>query len=308
MGNIHAVPYLSFFGLHEPPFRLVPDTGCFFTGAERGCTLRALVHAVTQGEGIVRIIGEVGAGKTMLCRMLLQELPPSVNVIYLAVPSLDRREVLRALARELGLACQPDFDPHELLAALQTELIRRHGQGFRVAVLVDEAHAMPAEALEQVRLLSNLETRTDQLLQIVLFGQPELNVLLERPELRALCDRIKHTFHLAPMDASEVAAYLELRLRNAGYAGNSLFRPASIRALTRAAGGLARRVNILADRCLLAAYAHDSRTVQPRHVALAINDGRGPPAHRMPSTWLVLALGSAVAIVITGLLLKVMHP
>lgn len=302
-----SAPYLEFFGLQEAPFRLVPDTSCFFTGAERGRTLKALVYAVSQGEGMVRISGEVGAGKTMLCRMLLQELPDTVDIAYLAVPSLDRQQVLRALARELGVEVPGTGIEDQTLERLQQELIRRHEAGRRVAVLVDEAHAMPPEALEQIRLLSNLETRSDKLLQIVLFGQPELDAMLARPELRALNDRISHHFQLAPMDSEEVAAYLELRLRAAGYCGATLFRPASVRALTQAAGGLARRINILADRSLLAAFAQDSRVVQPRHVRLAANDGRSPPTWRLPFTWFSLLGGMLVGALITLLLLKVTH-
>ena len=307
MNMAASAPYLSFFGLLEPPFRLVPDTSCFFTGAERGRTLQALVYAISHGEGIVRITGEVGAGKTMLCRMLLEQLPDSIDIAYLAVPSLDRQQVLRALARELEVECDGNAGPEDLLGHLQQELLNRHAEGFRVAVLVDEAHAMPAEALEQIRLLSNLETHTDKLLQIVLFGQPELDAMLARPELRALNDRISHSFLLAPMDEDEVAAYLDLRLRSAGYTGTALFRRASVRALTRAAGGLARRINILADRSLLAAFAHDSRVVQPRHVALAVNDGRSPPVHQLPGTWLSVAGGMVVGALITLILMKVLR-
>ncbi len=307
MNSAATAPYLSFFGLQEPPFRLVPDTSCFFTGAERGRTLQALVYAISHGEGIVRITGEVGAGKTMLCRMLLEELPDSIDIAYLAVPSLDRQQVLRALARELEVSCDGNAGPDDLLGQLQEELLQRHAQGYRVAVLVDEAHAMPAEALEQIRLLSNLETRTDKLLQIVLFGQPELDAMLARPELRALNDRISHSFQLAPMDEDEVAAYLDLRLRSAGYTGTTLFRRAAVRALTQSAGGLARRINILADRSLLAAFAHDSRMVQPRHVALAVSDGRSPPVHRLPGTWWSVLGGMLVGALITLILLKVLH-
>ncbi|MDE3010672.1 MAG: AAA family ATPase [Pseudomonadota bacterium] len=308
MINTTRAPYLAYFGLQEPPFRLVPDTSCFFTGAQRGRTLQALVYAITQGEGIIRITGEVGAGKTMLCRMLLQELPDSVDIAYLAVPSLDRQQVLRALARELDVPCDDVPGVDDLLERLQQELIERHAEGFHVAVLVDEAHAMPAEALEQIRLLSNLETRSDKLLHIVLFGQPELDTMLDQPELRALADRISHTFHLAPMDDEEVAAYLELRLRSAGYTGGTLFRRRAVHALAEAAGGMARRVNILADRSLLAAFAHDSRSVHARHVALAVNDGRSPPAHRLSATWVAVGTGMLTGALITLALLKVLHP
>ena len=299
--------YLKHFGLQEAPFRLTPDTACFFTGADRGPTLQALVYAVTEGDGIIRITGEVGAGKTMLCRMLLEALPGHVDVLYVAVPNLNRREVLLALSRELGLACDDPENAVDLLARLQDELVERHAEGFRVAVLIDEAHTMPAETLEQIRLLSNLESRNAPLLQIVLFGQPELNRLLDTTEMRALRDRIKYSFNLGPMRVDEVASYLDVRLRAAGYQGGGLFRPASLRRLARQAGGMARRINILADRSLLAAYADGSAVVLPRHVDLAVRDGRSPAMHLNPRTWLILLGGIVFGMTISWLLLKVRH-
>ncbi len=304
--------YLQHFGLTEPPFRLTPDIACFFTGAERGRTLQALLYAVSEGDGIIRITGEVGAGKTMLCRMLLDQLPDSVDILYLAVPNLSRREVLHALSRELGLPADTPDDAVDLLARLQDELIERHAEGFRVAVLIDEAHTMPVEALEQIRLLSNLESRNAPLLQIVLFGQPELDRLLDQPAMRALRDRIKYSFTLGPMKLDEVAAYIDVRLRAAGYAGGPLFRPSSLRTLARAAGGMARRVNILADRSLLAAFAEGSRTVDPRHVMLAVRDGRYLPWYRTAFAWQVLfgglAAGVLVGLVLAWILIKVRSP
>ena len=166
--------YLEHFGMREPPFRITPHTDFFFTGANRGPTLDALIYAITQDEGIVKVTGEVGSGKTMLCRMLLERLPPHVETLYLANPSLSRQEILGAIADELGIPTDGKAT-HSLTRALQDALITRYAEGKRVVLLIDEAHAMPAESLEEIRLLSNLESKATKLLQIALFAQPELD-------------------------------------------------------------------------------------------------------------------------------------
>ena len=170
--------YLDHFGLSEPPFRITPHTDFFFNGADRGATLDALIYAVLHDEGIVKVSGEVGSGKTMLCRVLIERLPARVETIYLATPSLARDEILHAIADELDLELS---QPRTTVALreLQECLIRLDAAGRRVVVLVAEAHAMPEETLEQIRLLSNLESNRHKLLQLVLFGQPELD--LEAP-------------------------------------------------------------------------------------------------------------------------------
>ena len=164
--------YLDHFGLKEPPFRITPDTDFFFQGANRGATLEALLYAITHDEGIVKVSGEVGSGKTMLCRVLMERLPATVETIYLANPSLSRDEILFAIGDELKLPLEKG---PRILRALQEHLIRLFGEGRRVVVLIDEAHAMPDETLEEIRLLSNLESNRHKLLQIVLFGQSELD-------------------------------------------------------------------------------------------------------------------------------------
>jgi len=263
--------YLEHFGLAEPPFRITPHTDFFFDGADRGATLEALIYAILHDEGIVKLSGEVGSGKTMLCRVLMERLPPHVETIYLATPSLARDEILHAIADDLELRLT-----HErttvALRELQEHLIRLYGAGRRVVVLIDEAHVMPEETLEQVRLLSNLESNRHKLMQLVLFGQPELDATLAKPSLRQLRDRITHAFRMRPLSEPEVAKYVSFRMRAAGYRGPDVFAPGALARVARASGGLTRRINILADKSLLAAFTQDVHAVTERHVRAAIAD------------------------------------
>jgi MSHA biogenesis protein MshM len=263
--------YLEHFGLSEPPFRITPHTDFFFDGADRGATLEGLIYAVLHDEGIVKVSGEVGSGKTMLCRVLMERLPPHVATIYLATPSLGGDEILFAIADELELKLTPERRSIAL-RELQEHLIALYGAGRRVVVLIDEAHVMPDDTLEQVRLLSNLESNRHKLLQIVLFGQPELDQTLAKPALRQLRDRITHSFRTRPLATLEVAKYVSFRMRAAGYRGPDVFTPRALRLIARASGGLTRRINILADKSLLAAYTDGTHAITPRHVRAAIAD------------------------------------
>ncbi len=263
--------YLNHFGLDEPPFRITPHTDFFFGGANRGATLEALLYAITHDEGIVKVSGEVGSGKTMLCRVLMERLPAHVDTILLSNPSLAREEILYAIADELKIEVGNERQPL-LLRMLQEHLIKLYGEGRRVVVLIDEAHAMPQETLEQIRLLSNLETSHSKLLQIVLFGQPELDAHLSMPDMRPLKERITHSFRLEPLLRSDVEAYLDFRMRAAGYRGPNVFAAEAVRRIVRASEGLTRRVNILADKSLLAAFADNQHGITARHVERAIRD------------------------------------
>jgi type II secretory pathway predicted ATPase ExeA len=280
--------YLQHFGLDEAPFRITPATGYFFAGAQRGDTLAALEHALNHDEGIVKITGEVGSGKTMLLRMLLDRLPATTVPVWLSNPSLDPEDLLRTIAFQLGAEVG---DARPLLDAVSDRLIALWSQGRRAVALIDEAHAMPTDSLEQVRLLSNLETPEHKLLQIVLFGQPELDEALAERTTRPILDRITHHFELAPLDRAEVAAYVEHRLARAGYRGRELFTGPAIRALTHSSEGLTRRINILADKAMLAAFATGARYVGLKHVRLAARDAR----LRDPLRPLV-ALGACIAV------------
>jgi type II secretory pathway predicted ATPase ExeA len=264
--------YLEHFGLTEPPFRITPHTDFFFSGGNRGATLDALIYAITHDQGIVKISGEVGSGKTMLCRVLMERLPESVTFIYLANPSLSREDILYAIADELHLDVPENARAAIVLKALQEHLIRSYSEGRQVVVLVDEAHAMPVETLEEIRLLSNLESNHSKLLQLVLFGQPELNDVLARPDMRQLKERITHNFMLEPLVHADVAQYIEFRMRAAGYKGPSLFSAPAIKLIARVSLGLTRRINILADKALLAAFAEGTHEVGLKQAQIALKD------------------------------------
>ena len=264
--------YYSHFGLKEPPFKITPNTEVFYTGGNRGAVLDALLYAISSGEGIVKVVGEVGSGKTMLCRMLQTLLPEKVESIYLANPSVAPEDVLHAIAFELQLKLPKNADRLKVMQVLQTHLLARHAAGKQVVIFVEEAQGMPLATLEEIRLLSNLETKHDKLLQIVLFGQPELDENLNQTNIRQLRERITHSFNLSPLKQQEIGEYLIFRLRAAGYFGPHLFSKAAIAKIAGSAQGLVRRVNILADKSLLAAYAENVYQVTPKHVQAAIND------------------------------------
>ncbi|MGK5061315.1 ExeA family protein [Janthinobacterium sp. LB3P112] len=270
--------YLPHFGLRTAPFGITPDPAFFYAGNTRGELLAALLYAVTQGEGIIKLTGEVGSGKTMLCRMLAERLPPQVDVLYLLNPRLEPDDVLHAIAAELGLALD-DCRADAVLRALHGELIARHAAGRQVVLLAEEAQAMPGATLEALRLLTNLETASHKLLQIVLFGQPELQQTLDLPQFRQLKERITHSFSVPHLPQTLLGDYLACRLAAAGRTAPLAFSPAALRQLARAAQGIVRRINILADKALLAAFADDAQEISARHVRLAIADS---PFHRPP--------------------------
>ena len=291
--------YLDHFGLSEAPFRITPHTDFFFSGANRGATLDALIYAITHDEGIVKVGGEVGSGKTMLCRVLMERLPKHVETIYLANPSLSRDEILNAIADELQLEVGSKR-ASRLLRELQEHLIKLYAESRHVVVLIDEAHAMPADTLEEIRLLSNLETDRHKLLQIVLFGQPELDEHLNTLEMRQLKDRITHSFRLEPLLRRDVEGYIDFRMRAAGYRGPNVFSPEAIRLIASASDGLTRRINILADKALLAAFADNGHAITKKEVRRAVRDSEFFRPRAQPSRlWLTLggvAAGLALGI------------
>jgi type II secretory pathway predicted ATPase ExeA/septal ring-binding cell division protein DamX len=264
--------YYEHFGLSQPPFKITPNTDFFFGGGNRGPILEALIYAITQGEGIVKVTGEVGSGKTMLCSMLQARVPENVETVYLANPSVSPDEILHAIAFELQLEVAPDTSRLAVMHAIQAYLLQRHAEGKRVVLFVEESQGMPIATLEEIRLLSNLETKSDKLLQIVLFGQPELDENLRQNQIRQLKERITHSFRLEPLTGPETREYLMFRLRAAGYRGPDLFSDAIIREITRISGGLTRRINLIADKALLAAFADNTHTLRQKHIDAAVRD------------------------------------
>ena len=286
--------YYTHFGLTQPPFKITPDTDFFYAGGSRGAVLDALIYAVTQGEGIVKVSGEVGSGKTMLCRMLQDRLPSSVETIYLANPNVAPEDILFAIALELHLPVTREMGRLEVGQAVQAHLLARHAEHKRVVLFVEEAQGMPLATLEEIRLLTNLETRHDKLLQIVLFGQPELDVNLGQRQIRQLRERITHSFTLQPLNAAEIREYLMFRLRAAGYRGPDLFGRAAVRLIARASSGLTRRINIIADKAMLAAFAANTHDIAPKLVRAAVDDSEFNSAKPTP-LW-VWGMGSVLVL------------
>jgi type II secretory pathway predicted ATPase ExeA len=266
--------YLARYGLREAPFSITANPRFFFAGGERGDVLCALKHALAHDDGIVLVTGEVGTGKSLLCRMLLEEATPDLDFVFLPNPTLGRDELIGAVARDLGAT---DLAPTPL-EALHRAAIERHARGRRVALLVDEAHAMADAALEQIRLLTNLETAECKLLAVALFAQPELLAVLARDAMRPLRDRVVQHFRLQPLRPDEVSDYVNFRLQVAGHRGGRLFDPAALRRITRRSGGRSRSVNLLADRSLLACCARGGRRVSARDVARSERDLALAPA------------------------------
>jgi MSHA biogenesis protein MshM len=295
--------YYGFFGLSRPPFKITPDTDMFFEGGNRGAILEALIYAISQGEGIIKVAGEVGSGKTMLCRMLQTRLPETVETIYLANPSVSPEEILHAIAFELQLPVSKDASRIEVMHILNDYLLDQHGQGRQVVLFVEESQSMPVATLEEVRLLSNLETNQHKLLQIVLFGQPELDDILRRPEIRQLRERITHSFSLLPFTVADVRPYLAFRLQAAGYRGPELFNGRVVDHISRISAGLTRRVNIITDKALLAAFADGTHNVSLKHVKAAVRDSEFASAartwhNRSPLIYIVLGalIGGAIGL------------
>jgi MSHA biogenesis protein MshM len=291
--------YLEHFGLSEPPFRITPVTVFFFSGASRGEILDALIYSICEVEGIIKVSGEVGSGKTMLCRVLLEKLPAHIETIYLANPSLSREEMLYAIADGLGLNIKGER-VGIIMQNIQNKLEEKAREGKRIVVLVDEAHAMPPETLEELRLLYNLQVGNAKLLQIVLFGQPELDVKLNQSNMRQLKDRIVHHFHMQPLSRNILESYLMFRMRAAGYHGPNIFSPGAIKLISAASDGLMRRVNILADKSLLSAFVEDTYYIKPHHVQAALRDSELRSSRKLSDRKLLLGSTSA-ALLLFGL-------
>jgi MSHA biogenesis protein MshM len=273
--------YRAHFGLQEAPFGITPDTGFFFTSPHAQQALNTLLVAARNGEGFIKITGEVGTGKTLLCRKFMATLGPDFVTAYIPNPYLEPRTLMLALADELEIALDKDVDQHQLLKSVTLRLMELAAQDKRALLCLDEAQAIPIESLEALRLLTNLETEKRKLLQIVLFGQPELNRNLELDAIRQLAQRITFHYHLGPLSRDDMEYYLAHRLRVAGYTGSRLFSRGAIAKLFSASRGVPRLVNILAHKSLMLSYGEGKQQVSRNHMALAARDTLA----RKPGLW-----------------------
>lgn len=300
--------YLQHFGLREPPFGLTPDTHFFFAGSSYQAALNTLLVAARSGEGFVKIVGEVGNGKTLLCRKflaMLNQAPPVPSAsdatpaprfltAYILNPYLEPRSLLLALAEEFSVPLDKDADQHQLLKGLTFALLKCARNGQRALVCLDEVQAMPLESLEMLRLLTNLETEKRKLLQVVLFGQPELNERLRQRSIRQLRQRISFQHELKGLRRDEMERYLRHRLAVAQFPGDTLFSKGAVGKLYRISGGTPRLVNIVAHKALMLAFSDGRQQVLARHVRDAAADT--PEAHRDWLPWVVLAGFAAIVL------------
>lgn len=291
--------YLDYFGLREYPFSITPDTEFFFSSSVSQEALNTLLIAAKTGEGFLKITGEVGTGKTMLCRKLIAALESDFKVAFVPNPYLEPRTFFLELAAELGIQPTESSGPVEswseqqLLRALTDQLLEIHRGGKRAVVLLDEAQAMPIETLEALRLLTNLETEKRKLLQVVIFGQPELEDKLKHPSIRQLRQRITFDYCLTPLSSGEIDYYVHHRLRVAGHQGGPMFTRGALWQLRRATGRVPRLVNIIAHKALLSAYGKGHKIVTLDDVRAAVKDTSSLKHHPVRWRWRLL-LGSMV--------------
>lgn len=266
--------YLQHFGLREFPFSITPDTSYFFASGGSQEALNTLLVAARTGEGFIKITGEVGTGKTLLCRKLISSLGPGFYVAYIPNPYLEPLALFMELGSELGLEFGVDAHPnqHQLLKAITNRLMELTRMGKRVVVCLDEAQAMPIETLEALRLLTNLETEKRKLLQVIIFGQPELEDKLNHPSIRQLKQRITFDYHLGPLARTEPDYYLHHRLMVAGYRGGRMFSPMALWLIQKKTKRTPRLLNIVAHKALLSAYGKGKKTVDAFDVLAAVND------------------------------------
>lgn len=270
--------YLSHFLLREEPFSITPDSDYYYPHEGVQAALNVLLVALRSGQGFVKIVGEVGCGKTLLCRKLLKTLQDESVTAYIPNPDMGPDDLLMALVRELGVEVPVPVSRHSVLRSFEACLVKHANDGRRVVVCIDEAQAAPLRTIESLRLLSNLETEKQKLLQLVLLGQPELDQNLSQPAIRQLLQRITFSAHLGPMPPQRVPAYLKYRLSVAalGQATDTrIFEATAARQIARLSGGVPRLVNILAHKCLMLAYGEDEHRITKHHVRLAAADTPG---------------------------------
>jgi len=283
--------YLYHFGLAELPFTLTPNTNFYLPLSPHDEALAVLSTALQTGEGFIKVVGEVGTGKTLLCRKLLNEIPEHFVTAYIPNPYLNPDELRRAVAVELGVKQAQRMSVQLLTQRIQTRLLELHAQGHSVVVILDEAQALPEDSLEALRLFTNLETETRKLLQVVLFAQPELDQRLAKTEFRQLRQRITFAYKLRAMNTIEVQQYIQHRLQVAGYKGAELFSAGVCQKIARASQGVPRLVNILCHKMLMLAYGQGHYKMTVKLLKAAIKDTESIESASNKSLWVFSCLG-----------------
>ena len=275
--------YLEHFGFERSPFTITPDTSFFLDHGSHREAMNVLLLALQSGEGFIKVTGEVGTGKTLLCRRLLNTLDDNFVSAYIPNPALSPVALRMALAEELDIEFARNTGQHRLLQRISQRLIELHAAGKQVVLLLDEAQSIPDESMEALRLLTNLETEQDKLLQVVLFGQPELDQRLQQVQLRQLRQRILFNYTLQPLDRATLEVYLNHRLLIAGYRGAPLFTRSALKLLHRNSRGIPRLANILCHKALLSAFGRGDHLIKPLHIRQAAADTEDvqPRRHRL---------------------------
>jgi MSHA biogenesis protein MshM len=289
--------YLEHFGLKEYPFGITPDTSFFFSANGYQQALNTLLIAARTGEGFIKITGEVGTGKTLLCRIFMASIGREFEIAYIPNPSLEPQALLMALAEELGVDIDSNTGQHHLIKSINLALLNFASQDKRVLVCIDEAQAMPLETMEALRLLTNLETEKQKLLQVVIFGQPELDVKLNHESIRQLKQRITFDFKLGALTNDEMHYYLNHRLVVAGYQGGRLFSPEALKLLRKKTQGIPRLVNILAHKSLMSAYGKGGRVVE-RNDVIAASEDTGSTRNSGWNVWYLLGIISLIVVIV----------
>lgn len=291
--------YLEHFKLSELPFSLTPNTNFYCDLPTHQEALNVLLLGLQQGEGFIKIIGEVGTGKTLLCRLLLNTLDERFVTAYIPNPDQTGYSLRASLALELGLTVEQDMPQHLLLEMITQQLLKLHKAGKKTILIIDESQALPDDCLEAIRLLTNLETEEKKLLQVVLFGQPELDVKLNQHGLRQLKQRITFSYHLKSLNKNELDLYLCHRLAKAGYTYGMIFSSGAKKRLFRASKGLPRLLNVLCHKALLVSYGRGINCVDSKSMKRAITDTESTQSNKYGiNTNLLLLLATSVCLIV----------
>jgi MSHA biogenesis protein MshM len=297
--------YLEFFNLNKEPFSLTPDTRFFLESGPFKDALDTLLVAINNGEGFIKVTGEVGTGKTLLCRKLLNSVPDDIITTYIPNPNISSKTLTMALAKELGLKFPVSANEYSLQQLINEKLIEHYNASKKVILCIDEAQAMPDKTLEALRLLTNLETEQSKLLQVILFGQPELDEKLQSKHLRQFRQRVSFSFQLNRLDTDIMVDYLAWRLTTAGYAGGELFQLSAIELLHRYSRGIPRLINVIVHKALILCYGKGQKQVTKAIMKQAIEDTEDAYESELHSSnrsyWLIVVL--LIAVVITYWLL-----